>query len=181
MIVIVVPVINIDIPATKITLIASIALLLSSPWVITNSYRVWNPLEQVWFRKVLTEKHPSPSVKPTIHQGFSLSCWFSAPITFSVWPEYYPKSTSVGFSDVPAFSQVFFIICSAHDERGLNTSLWQLAFHHRTVIVTAAVHRGFNCRPLILRSVTHAFNLPALGRFQPVYLSFRFCTDLCFC
>ena len=49
----------------------------------------------------------------------------------------------------------------------------------RTVIVTAAVHRGFDPR-LILKGITRSINLPALGRFQPVYLSLRFCTDLCF-
>lgn len=52
--------------------------------------------------------------------------------------------------------------------------------YHRTVIVTAAVHRGFSCSLVLLRALSHAFNLPALGRFQPVYFSFRFRTDLCF-
>ena len=46
----------------------------------------------------------------------------------------------------------------------------------RTVIVTAAVYRGFDSElaPLLL-------NLPALGRRQPLYVSFRFSRDLCFC
>src|SRR6187401_2948639 len=46
----------------------------------------------------------------------------------------------------------------------------------RTVIVTAAVHRGFSSQ-----LITPPFNLPALGRCQPVYVRFRVCTDLCFC
>ncbi len=49
-------------------------------------------------------------------------------------------------------------------------------------IVTAAVHRGFSSE---LRSpkgkLTPPFNLPALGRRQPLYISFRFSRDLCFC
>ena len=45
----------------------------------------------------------------------------------------------------------------------------------RTVIVTAAVHRGF-----ISLALTTPLNLPALGRRQPLYFSLRFCRDLCF-
>ena len=46
----------------------------------------------------------------------------------------------------------------------------------RTVIVTAAVHRGFGsalCTPPL--------NLPALGRSQPLYIGLRLSRDLCFC
>ena len=49
----------------------------------------------------------------------------------------------------------------------------------RTVIVTAAVHRGFGSK-LRDYSLTSFLNLPALGRYQPLYLSFRFGRDLCF-
>ena len=48
----------------------------------------------------------------------------------------------------------------------------------RTVIVTAAVYRGFNST---LRCLTSPLNLPAPGRCQAVYLIFRFRTALCFC
>ena len=48
----------------------------------------------------------------------------------------------------------------------------------RTVIVTAAVYWGFNSR---LRFLTSPLNLPAPGRRQPIYLTFRFRIDLCFC
>jgi hypothetical protein len=52
----------------------------------------------------------------------------------------------------------------------------------RTVIVTAAVHRGFRSElPLAEASMTPPFNLPALGRRQPLYILFRVCRDLCFC
>ena len=47
----------------------------------------------------------------------------------------------------------------------------------RTVIVTAAVHWGFNS---MLRCLTSPLNLPALGRRQLVYFTLRFCTNLCF-
>ena len=49
----------------------------------------------------------------------------------------------------------------------------------RTVIVTAAVHWGFGSK-LRDYSLTSLLNLPALGRYQPLYLSFRFGRDLCF-
>jgi hypothetical protein len=50
----------------------------------------------------------------------------------------------------------------------------------RTVIVTAAVHRGFGSK-LRACALTSLLNLPALGRYQPLYLSFRFGRDLCLC
>ncbi len=49
----------------------------------------------------------------------------------------------------------------------------------RTVIVTAAVHRGFS-RQLQDFSLTNFLNLPALGRRQPPYVVIRLCGDLCF-
>ena len=52
----------------------------------------------------------------------------------------------------------------------------------RTVIVTAAVHRGFNSMPRVTEvTLTFPLNLPALGRRQPLYFPFRVCRDLCFC
>ena len=51
----------------------------------------------------------------------------------------------------------------------------------RTVIVTAAVHWGFNSN---LRnrhaSLSSPLNLPALGRRQPLYIVLRLSRDLCF-
>ncbi len=49
----------------------------------------------------------------------------------------------------------------------------------RTVIVTAAVHRGFG-RQLFQNRITNFLNLPALGRRQPPYVALRLCGDLCF-
>ena len=50
----------------------------------------------------------------------------------------------------------------------------------RTVIVTAAVHRGLGRELHQLIRLTNLFNLPALGRCQPPYLVFQLCGDLCF-
>ena len=50
----------------------------------------------------------------------------------------------------------------------------------RTVIVTAAVHRGFNSK-LQPCGLTSPLNLPALGRCQPLYVALRLSRDLCFC
>ena len=49
----------------------------------------------------------------------------------------------------------------------------------RTVIVTAAVYRGFDS---MLRSceLTSPLNLPAPGRCQALYIIFRFSKALCF-
>ena len=49
----------------------------------------------------------------------------------------------------------------------------------RTVIVTAAVNRGFG-RQLPCHQFTNFLNLPALGRRQPPYMVLRLCGDLCF-
>ena len=49
----------------------------------------------------------------------------------------------------------------------------------RTVIVTAAVHRGFGSE-LRASALTHPLNLPALGRCQPLYFLFRVSRDLWF-
>src|SRR5690554_6907409 len=52
----------------------------------------------------------------------------------------------------------------------------------RTVIVTAAIDRGFNSklRRLQRRRLTSPLNLPALGRRQPLYFVFPLSRDLCF-
>ena len=50
----------------------------------------------------------------------------------------------------------------------------------RTVIVTAAVYRGFNSK-LYAEALTSPINRPALGRRQTIYFLFRVCIALCFC
>ena len=49
----------------------------------------------------------------------------------------------------------------------------------RTVIVTAAVYRGFNSM-LLRKRITSPLNLPAPGRCQTLYIIFRFSRVLCF-
>jgi hypothetical protein len=49
----------------------------------------------------------------------------------------------------------------------------------RTVIVTAAIHQGFDSR-LQGCPLTSPVNLLALGRRHPLYVSFRFSRELCF-
>ncbi len=67
--------------------------------------------------------------------------------------------------DIPANSQIL---------------LWQ-QIHHRTVIVTAAVHPGLGPKlALRIGGVTPGFYLRALGRLQPLYLPLRVGRDLCF-
>ena len=52
----------------------------------------------------------------------------------------------------------------------------------RTVIVTAAVHWGFNSylRVSTYVKLSTPLNLPALGRRQPLYIVLRLSRDLCF-
>ena len=54
--------------------------------------------------------------------------------------------------------------------------------YHRTVIVTAAVHQILDpfLANQLLDQVKKSFKLLALGRCQPLYISFRFSRDLCF-
>ena len=50
----------------------------------------------------------------------------------------------------------------------------------RTVIVTAAVYRGFDSE-LRSEELTPPVNLPALGRRQTIYILLRVSIVLCFC
>ena len=51
----------------------------------------------------------------------------------------------------------------------------------RTVIVTAAVYRGFSSMLLPpCGGITNPLNLPAPGRRQPLYIVLRLSRDLCF-
>ena len=69
--------------------------------------------------------------------------------------------------------------CSNHYAFRAGRNLPDKEFRYlRTVIVTAAVYWGLNSK---LRCLTSPLNLPAPGRRQPIYLTFRFRIDLCFC
>ena len=49
----------------------------------------------------------------------------------------------------------------------------------RTVIVTAAVYRGFGSK-LLPKGITNPLNLPAPGRRQTIYIVLRLSIVLCF-
>ena len=67
--------------------------------------------------------------------------------------------------------------CPSRDTFRAGRNLPDKEFRYlRTVIVTAAVHRGFGSG-----LISPPLNLPAPGRCQPLYLSLRFGRDLCFC
>ena len=72
------------------------------------------------------------------------------------------------YSVFPAYSQI----------------LLRLAFivNLRTVIVTAAVHRGFKPQLLLQKArFTEAINLPAPGRCHSLYILLRVSREMCFC
>ena len=80
--------------------------------------------------------------------------------------------TGIAISPSPSLRQ-----CPARDTFRAGRNLPDKEFRYlRTVIVTAAVHRGFGSR-----LITSPLNLPALGRCQPLYLGFPLSRDLCFC
>src|SRR4030042_5978749 len=80
--------------------------------------------------------------------------------------------TGIAISPSPSLRQ-----CPARDTFRAGRNLPDKEFRYlRTVIVTAAVHRGFGSR-----LITPPLNLPALGRCQPLYLGFPLSRDLCFC
>jgi hypothetical protein len=70
--------------------------------------------------------------------------------------------------------------CSSRDAIPAGRNLPDKGFRYlRTVIVTAAVHRGFSSK-LPPEGMTSPLNLPALGRRQPLYVALRLRRDLCF-
>ena len=79
-----------------------------------------------------------------------------------------------GFTDMSWFTNMY-----SHTHSGKFVLPDKEFRYLRTVIVTAAVHRGFG-RQLPRIRVTDFLNLPALGRRQPPYVVLRLCGDLCF-
>ena len=78
------------------------------------------------------------------------------------------QPSSVGYSDFPAYSQVL-----------LRLRVSDTNVNLRTVIVTAAVYRGFG-RELLPEGITRFLNLPAPGRRQTLYIHLRVSRVLCF-
>ncbi len=114
------------------------------------------------------------SLPPILHrQGpNSMSSYSKAPRGLFVLLRVNGIFTAISTSPGPLLRQ-----CSARYAFRAGRNLPDKEFRYlRTVIVTAAVHRGFGSK-----LITSPLNLPALGRRQPLYVSFRFRRDLCFC
>ena len=83
--------------------------------------------------------------------------------------------TNITISPSPSLRQ-----CSSRYTIRAGRNLPDKEFRYlRTVIVTAAVYRGFNSE-LRDYSLTLPLNLPAPGRCQTLYFILRFCRVLCF-
>jgi hypothetical protein len=75
--------------------------------------------------------------------------------------------TPIAISPSPSLRQ-----CSSRYTIRAGRNLPDKGFRYlRTVIVTAAAYRGFGSK-LWAYALTSFLNLPALGRYQPLYLSF---------
>jgi len=111
---------------------------------------------------------PDPSPVPSCSK---------APRGLFVLPRVARICTGPAISPSPSLRQ-----CSSRYAFPAGRNLPDKGFRYlRTVIVTAAVHRGFSSELWSDESArTPPFNLPALGRRQPLYLGFPLGRDLCF-
>ena len=123
-----------------------------------------------------TPKHPLPSVPSILcmqHRN-PISGYSKAPWGLSVLSRVTGIFTGATISPGGLLRQ-----CPNHYAFHAGQNLPDKEFRYlRTVIVTAAVYWGLNSK---LRCLTSPLNLPAPGRRQPIYLTFRFRIDLCFC
>ncbi len=102
-----------------------------------------------------------------------VSNWSKAPWGLSVLAQVTSIFTGISISPGVSLRQ-----CPNHYAFRAGRNLPDKEFRYlRTVIVTAAVYWGLSSK---LRLLTDPLNLPAPGRRQPIYLTFRFCIDLCF-
>ncbi len=109
-----------------------------------------------------------------IQYRIPVSNWSKAPWGLSVLAQVTSIFTGTSISPGALSRQ-----CSNHYAFRAGRNLPNKEFRYlRTVIVTAAVYWGLNSE---LRCLTPPLNLPAPGRRQPIYLTFRFRIDLCFC
>ena len=119
---------------------------------------------------------PFHSLPPILYMQYRIPVpsWSKAPWGLSVLARVTSIFTGTSISPDALSRQ-----CSNHYAFRAGRNLPDKEFRYlRTVIVTAAVYWGFNSE---LRFLTPPLNLPAPGRRQPIYLTFRFCIDLCFC
>ena len=117
-----------------------------------------------------------PSLPPILYMQYRIpvSSWSKAPWGLSVLAQVTSIFTGISISPGALLRQ-----CPNHYAFRAGRNLPDKEFRYlRTVIVTAAVYWGLNSK---LRCLTSPLNLPAPGRRQPIYLTLRFCIDLCFC
>ena len=118
----------------------------------------------------------SQSLPPILYMQYRIpvSNWSKAPWGLSVLAQVTSIFTGISISPGALSRQR-----SNHYAFRAGRNLPDKEFRYlRTVIVTAAVYWGLNSE---LRCLTPPLNLPAPGRRQPIYLTFRFRIDLCFC
>ena len=119
---------------------------------------------------------PFPCLPPILYMQYRIPVpsWSKAPWGLSVLAQVTSIFTGISISPDALSRQ-----CSNHYAFRAGRNLPDKEFRYlRTVIVTAAVYWGLNSK---LRCLTSPLNLPAPGRRQPIYLTFRFRIDLCFC
>ena len=119
---------------------------------------------------------PFHSLPPILYMQYRIPVpsWSKAPWGLSVLARVTSIFTGTSISPDALSRQ-----CSNHYAFRAGRNLPDKEFRYlRTVIVTAAVYWGLNS---MLRFLTSPLNLPAPGRRQPIYLTFRFRIDLCFC
>ena len=119
---------------------------------------------------------PDPCLPPILYiqHRVPVSSWSKAPWGLSVLAQVTSIFTGTSISPGALSRQR-----SDHYAFRAGRNLPDKEFRYlRTVIVTAAVYWGLDSK---LRFLTSPLNLPAPGRRQPIYLTFRFRIDLCFC
>ena len=139
---------------------------LESQYFKSGIPRVTPPTLACWF----------PSLPPILYIKYRdpISGYSEAPWGLSVLPRVTGIFTGTTISPGALLRQ-----CPDHYTIRAGRNLPDKEFRYlRTVIVTAAVYWGLSSW---LRFLTTPLNLPAPGRRQPIYLTFRFCIDLCFC
>ena len=117
------------------------------------------------------------SLPPILYMQYRIpvSSWSKAPWGLSVLARVTSIFTGISISPGALLRQ-----CPNHYAFRAGRNLPDKEFRYlRTVIVTAAVYWGLNSKLRLL--LTSPLNLPAPGRRQPIYLTLRFCIDLCFC
>ena len=121
---------------------------------------------------------PFPSLPPILYRQYRIpvSNWSKAPWGLSVLAQVTSIFTGISISPGVLLRQ-----CPNHYAFRAGRNLPDKEFRYlRTVIVTAAVYWGLNSH-LRGKPLSAPRNLPAPGRRQPIYFTFRFRIDLCFC